>query len=89
MSDTGKEITRPEEPYMIRKDGIKLYKYASDNGMYIIQHPTERKYAEAIDAETAPYTYTETDEPIEEAELIDETQQKAAAFNYLTGRGEK
>lgn len=89
MADAGKEITRPEEPYMIHQDGIKLYKYTSDSGMCIIQHPTERKYTEAIDVETAPYTYTETDESIEETELIDEIQQKAAAFNYLTGRGEK
>ena len=89
MADTGKEIIRPEEPYMVRQDGVKLYRYASDNGMYIIQHPTERKYTEAIDVETATYTYTETDEPIEEIELTDEAQQKATAFDYLTGRGEK
>ena len=64
MADTGKEIKRPDELYMVRQDGVKLYKYASDNGFYIIQHPTERKYSEAIDVESAAYTYTETDEPI-------------------------
>ena len=34
--DTGKEILRPEEPYMVRQDGVKLYRYASENGSYII-----------------------------------------------------
>ena len=82
--DTGKEILRPEEPYMVRQDGVKLYRYASENGYYIIQHPTGHKYSEAIDVETAPYTYTEFDEVVEDNSIEEnETQQKADAFDYL------
>lgn len=59
----------------------------SDSGYYIERDGV--RYSEAIDPADIMREYTETDEPIEETELIDETQQKAAAFNYLTGRGEK
>ena len=86
MADTGKEIKRPDEPYMVRQDGIKLYKYISENGMYIIQHPTGDKYTDAVDVENATYTYTETDEPITPIEEPDETKLKSDAFDYLTGR---
>ena len=89
MADTGKEILRPKEPYMIRQDGVKLYKYASENGYYIIQHPTNYKYSEAVDVETATYTYTESDELINEnqepEEETIEIEQKAEAFDYLIG----
>ena len=37
-------------------------------GFYILQNETQAKYAEAIDVENAPYTYSETDEKIEGAE---------------------
>lgn len=53
------------EYYRTRNDGVKLYKSYSDAGFYILQNETQRKYDAAIDVETAPYTYTETDEPIE------------------------
>lgn len=56
------------EYYRTRNDGVKLYKSYSDAGFYILQNETQRKYDVAIDAETAPYTYTETDEPIEVSE---------------------
>ena len=86
MADTGKEILRPEKPYMVRQDGVKLYRYASENGYYIIQHPTGNKYSEAIDVETAPYTYTESDEVIEDNSIEEnETQQKADAFDIIIG----
>ena len=82
--DTGKEILRPEEPYIVRQDGVKLYRYVSEDGYYIIQHPTGNKYSEAIDVETAPYTYTESDEVIGDNSIEEnETQQKADAFDYL------
>lgn len=34
-------------------------------GFYILQNETGIEYAEAIDVENAPYTYSETDKPIE------------------------
>ena len=53
------------EFYETRDDGVNLYRTYSDAGFYIIQTGTNAKYAEAIDIETATYTYTETDELIE------------------------
>lgn len=47
------------EFYLQRKDGVKLYRTYSDEHKYIIQHPTEIKYDEAIDVENSRYTYTE------------------------------
>ena len=49
------------EFYTQRKDGVKLYRTYSDAGMMIRQNETGVEYAEAIDVEGAPYTYTETD----------------------------
>lgn len=54
-----------KEYYTTRKDGVRLYRTYSDQNKYIIQLPTNIKYAEAIDVENAPYTYVETDEVIE------------------------
>lgn len=51
--------------YAIRNDGVKLYITRSTNGCYIIQNETGILYEEAIDVEGAPYTYDETDTPIE------------------------
>ena len=45
------------------------------------------QYSEAIDPSEFGRTYTETDIPVE-AEATTETEQKAAAFDYLTGRSE-
>lgn len=56
------------EYYRTRKDGVDLYRTYSDKGMYIRQYPTGVEYAEAIDVEGAPYSYTETDRPIERVE---------------------
>lgn len=54
------------EFYRKREDGVNLYRTYSDKGMYIIQNQTGVEYSEAIDVESATYTYTETDKPIEE-----------------------
>ena len=77
---------------MIIKENIEIgskefVKQYSNSGFYIERDGV--RYSEAIDPSDIMREYTETDEPIEETELIDETQQKATAFNYLTGRGEK
>lgn len=63
------------------KDFVKQY---SDCGFYIERDGA--KYSEAIDPADIPHEYTETDEPITPTEESDEITQKAAAFDYLTGR---
>ena len=60
------------EFYTQRKDDAKLYRTYSDAGMMIRQNETGAEYAEAIDVEGAPYTYTETDEPIDTLEMTTE-----------------
>ena len=60
------------EFYTQRKDGVKLYRTYSDAGMMIRQNETGVEYAEAIDVEGAPYTYTETETQIETPEMTDE-----------------
>ena len=49
------------EFYTQRKDGVKLYRTYSDAGMMIRQNETGAEYAEAVDVDGTPYTYTETD----------------------------
>lgn len=60
------------EFYVQRKDGVKLYRTYSDAGMMIRQNETGVEYAEAIDVEGAPYTYTEIETPIETPKMTDE-----------------
>ena len=84
--------------YKTRSDGVKLFRFAAPNSktgdewdspkFKIRQDQTGTLYDEAIDVEGAPYTYTETDIPAEgELTPIDaETEQKAEAYDYLTGR---
>ena len=66
------------------KDWIKRY---SDNGM-MIERDGEL-HSEAVDEAKYEFerVYYETDIPVE-AEATTETEQKAAAFDYLTGRSE-
>lgn len=61
-------------------------KYWQQPQFKVMQHPSEQAYDVAIDVDSASYTYTETDIPIE-GDTVDDTEQKAAAFDYLTGRG--
>ena len=63
------------EFYRKREDGVRLYRTYSDQGMYILQDQTGIEYSEAIDVEGSPYTYTETDKPIEPIE--DEATEEA------------
>ena len=72
--------------YKTREDGVNLYRTYSDKGMMILQNETGVIYAEAIDVENAPYTYTETDEPISaEGEDMTELTEKAKAYDILMG----
>ena len=56
--------------YRTREDRVKLFKFESPNGFYIVQNETNRKYTVAIDVENAGYTYSETDEKIKKDEEI-------------------
>lgn len=58
-----------KEFYKTRKDGVHLYRTYSDEGFYIVQNETGAEYTEAVDVEGAPYTYSETDKPIETEEV--------------------
>ena len=62
------------EYYKTRKDGVNLYKTYSTENFYIRQIETGIEYGEAIDVENAPYTYEETDRPIEVYEEIEEVK---------------
>ena len=55
----------------------------SDSGFMVERDGAQ--YSEAIDPAEFGRTYTETDIPIE-GEGKSDTEQKAAAFDYLTGR---
>lgn len=48
------------------ENGKVIGKRAIPRGFYILQNETGIEYAEAIDVENAPYTYSETDKPIED-----------------------
>ena len=63
-----------KEFYKTREDGVNLYRTYSDEGFYIRQNPTGVEYSEAIDVENAPYTYEETDKPIETEEIDNATE---------------
>lgn len=74
-----------KEYYKTRADGVKLYRTYSDSGLKIVQNETGVTYDEAIDVENAPYTYSESDEPIA---TVSEDEQKAQAFDILMGVAE-
>lgn len=48
-----------------RFDGINLYRTYSDENKMIIQNETGYEYSEAVDVEGAPYTYSESNIPID------------------------
>ena len=54
-----------KEFHRTRKDGVNLYRTYSDQGLKIKQLETGRVYDQAIDVEGAPFTYVETDLPID------------------------
>lgn len=71
------------EYFTTRTDGVVLNRTYSDAGFYILQNETGIKYSEAVDVEGAPYTYSETDEPIEVAEGEVTEQDYLDALNRL------
>lgn len=60
------------EFYAQRKDGVNLYRTYSDAGLMLQQNETGVHYAEAIDVDGAPYTYAETETPVEASKLTAE-----------------
>lgn len=78
------------EFYAQRKDGVKLYRTYSDAEMMIRQNETGIEYAEAIDVEGAPYTYTETETQIEAPEMTTEErlQDAETALGIIFGEAE-
>lgn len=56
------------EFYAERMDGVKLYRTYSDTNKYIKKVGTAEEYSEAIDVESAPYKYEETNKEIEQYE---------------------
>ena len=58
------------EYFRTRKDGVSLYRTYSDENYRIEQVETGYVFDEAIDVETAEYTYVETSEKIEEPEGV-------------------
>ena len=57
-----------KEYFDTRADGVRLFRSYSDEGFTLIQNETGIEYSEAIDVEGAPYTYSETENKIEEEE---------------------
>ena len=56
------------EFYKTREDGVNLYRTYSDQGFMVRQIETGILYSDAVDVEDAPFTYEETDIPIEDRE---------------------
>lgn len=54
------------EFYKTREDGVRLYRTYSDKGVQIRKVGTNEIYDEAIDVESAPFVYEETDIAIED-----------------------
>lgn len=73
------------EHYKTREDGVALNRTYSDKGMMIEREGV--RYEEAIDPAELNRQYTETDELVESDETT-ETEQKARAYDILTGVSE-
>ena len=54
------------EFFKTRADGINLYRTYSDTGMMLLQKETGIEYSEAVDIEGAPYTYSESENSVED-----------------------
>lgn len=65
-----------------------LVRHYSDSGYMLLQNETGAKYADPIDVVPCAYTYTETDELIEQEEEMTEIEEKAKAYDILMGVSE-
>ena len=76
-----------KEFYKKRSDGVNLYRTYSDSNLMIKQVETGNVYAEAIDVESAAYTYEETDMSIDADELTDmRLSAVERSINIITGQ---
>lgn len=57
-----------KEFFMVRKDGVCLFRSYSTKGVYIRKVGTEEIYEEAIDIENSMFVYEETEKEIEKVE---------------------
>ena len=65
-----------------------LIRHYSDLKVLLLQNETGAKYSDPIDIVPCPFTYSETDEPIEGEEVVEEdenSQLKALAYDIVTG----
>jgi hypothetical protein len=63
------------EFYTQREDGVDLFKIYSDKNLKIQKVGTSEVYDVAVDVSTAPWHYIETQAPILEDILAEETQE--------------
>lgn len=64
----------------------EVWRKPVSRGFKILQNETGVPYAEAIDVENAPYTYSETNDPIKATETdMTEVTEKAKAYDILMG----
>lgn len=76
-----------KEFYKKRSDGINLYRTYSDSNLMIKQIETGNVYTEAIDIESAVYTYEETDMSIDADEITDmRLSAVERSINIITGQ---
>ena len=54
------------EFFKTRADGVNLYRTYSDTGKTLLQSETGIEYSDAVDIENAPYTYSESENSIED-----------------------
>lgn len=62
-----------------------LIRHYSDKGVLLLQKETGAKYADPIDVVPCPYTYEETDEPVE----VDEHEEEAEQSTYCNSINSK
>lgn len=74
------------EYYKTRTDGVVLNRTYSDLGFMVERDGV--RYSEAIDPAELNRQYTETDEPIEPMDNLSELEQKAQAYDIITGVSE-
>lgn len=62
-----------------------LVRHYSDQGFMLLQNETGIKYSDPVDVAPCRYTYTETDEPVDPVEVDSEIEEKAMAYDIITG----
>ena len=77
-----------KEFFRTREDGVKLYRTYSDEYKMIIEETTGTAYDEAIDVETANYTYLESDIYVQSDDVDMDVIEKAKAYDILVGEAE-